>query len=89
MTDEELSPAEQAERAQGLAHFCSLVILAGETPGVASSVLADLMARFLSAHKSKNGPAEEADVRAEVLAQWCETVWKIVAVYDGRGEPRH
>ena len=89
MTDEELSPAEQAERAQGLAHFCSLVILAGETPGVASSVLADLMARFLSDHKSKNGPAEEADVRAEVLAQWCETVWKIVAVYDGRGEPRH
>jgi hypothetical protein len=24
-----------------------------------------------------------------VLAQWCETVWKIVAVYDGKGEPRH
>jgi hypothetical protein len=88
MTDEELSAAEQAERAQGLSHLCGLVILAGETPGVAGSVLADLMAKFLVGHKSK-GPAEEADLRAQLLAQWCETVWKIVAVYDGRGEPRH
>jgi hypothetical protein len=89
MTDE-LSPAEQAERAEGLSHFCSLVILAGETPGVASSVLADLMAKFLVCHKSKNeSPVEEAETRARVLAQWCETVWQIVAVYDGKGEPRH
>jgi hypothetical protein len=88
MTDE-LSPAEQAERAEGLSYLCSLVILAGETPGVASSVLADLMAKFLVCHKSKIGPAEEAETRARVLAQWCETVWQIVAVYDGKGEPRH
>jgi len=88
MTDE-LSPAEQAERAQGLSNFCSLVILVGETPGVASSVLADLMAKFLVCHKSKIGPAEEAETRARVLAQWCETVWQLVAAYDGNGEPRH
>src|SRR5580698_8707815 len=48
------------------------------------------MARFLSCHKSKNeSPVEEAETRARVLAQWCETIWKIVAVYDGKGEPRH
>ena len=88
MTDE-LSPAEQAERAQGLSNFCSLVILAGETPAVASSVLADLMAKFLFCHKSKIGPVEEAETRARVLAQWCETVWQLVAAYDGNGEPRH
>ena len=88
MTDE-LSPDEQAERAEALSHLCSLVILAGEDPAVAGSALADLMAKFLFCHKSKIGPVEEAETRARVLAQWCETVWQLVAAYDGNGEPRH
>jgi hypothetical protein len=78
--------SEQAARAQGIVVLCSM-LFAGEEPGVIGSTLADLMARFLTNHRTP-GPAAEQAMRAELLAEWCETVWKIVAVYDSRGQTK-
>lgn len=75
--------AEQAVRAQQLVTMVSF-FFSEQEPGVIGSVLADLMARFLSNHKI-NDPAREADLRQKLLAQWCDTMWKIVEVYDAKG----
>jgi hypothetical protein len=78
--------AEQAARAQGIVALCSM-LFAGEEPGVIGSTLADLMARFITNHRIPDAAAEHA-LRANLLAQWCETVWKIVAVYDSKGQTK-
>ena len=75
--------AEQAVRAQQLVTMVAF-FFSEQEPGVIGSVLADLMARFLSNHKI-NDPAREADLRQKLLAQWCDTMWKIVEVYDAKG----
>jgi hypothetical protein len=83
-----MNAAEQeTERAEALAAMCSFA-LAGEGPGVIGATLADLMSKFLSAHQIPDSPAEEYALRVELLAQWCETVWKLVAVNEGRHETK-
>jgi hypothetical protein len=85
MTDE-LSKAEAAEQAVRAGQLVTMMALffSEQEPGVIGSVLADLMARFLSNHKITNDPAREADLRQKLLAQWCDTMWKIVEVYDSK-----
>lgn len=78
---------EQATRAGQIVAMTSF-FFTGQEPGVIGSALADLMATFLSNHKIPNDAAREADLRAKLLAQWCETVWSLVAVNDGRGETK-
>jgi len=63
-----------------------LVGMDGQEPGVIGSVLMELMACYLVAHKVPKDPAREADIRAKLLAAWCETVWARVASYEGKGE---
>lgn len=75
--------AEQATRAQQIVTMVSF-FFSEQEPGVIGSVLADLMARFLSNHKITSDPAREADLRQKLLAQWCDTMWKIVEVYDAK-----
>lgn len=81
----EAKVAEMNERAAQIvamtAHF-----LDGQEPGVIGSVLMELMACYLVAHKIPKDPAREADIRAKLLAAWCETVWAKVASYEGKGE---
>lgn len=75
---------EQAQRASQIVTMTSLFFV-GQEPGVIGSALADLMATFLCNHKIPTDPAHEADLRVKLLSQWCETVWQLVAVNDGRG----
>jgi len=78
---------EQAVRAQQIVVMTSL-FFTGQEPGVIGSALADLMATFLCNHKIPNDPAHEADLRTKLLTQWCETVWQLVAVNEGRSETK-
>ena len=75
----------QANQAQAIAAFCGM-LLAGEEPGVIGSVLADLMSAFLVSHVIKTDAAAEAHLRTELLTQWCETVWKLVAMKESGGQ---
>ena len=79
--------AEQAQRASQIVAMTSL-FFTGQEPGVIGSVLADLMATFLCNHKIPADPAHEADLRTKLLTQWCETVWQLVAVIEGRSETK-
>ena len=78
---------EQAERAQQIVAMTGFY-LTGQEPGVIGSALAELMAIFLFSHQIPNDPAREAHLRTELLTQWCETVWSLVAVHEGRGETK-
>ena len=75
----------QANQAQAIAAFCGM-LLSGEEPGVIGSVLADLMSAFLVSHVIKTDAAAEAHLRTELLTQWCETVWKLVAMKESGGQ---
>jgi hypothetical protein len=79
-----MNAEQETERAEAIAAMCGFA-LAGEGPGVQGAALADLMSRFVWGHQLPNDPAGEHTLRAAVMAQWCETVWKLVAVYDGCG----
>ena len=65
-----------------------LAVLHGSGTGRHRLGLADLMATFLCNHKIPADPAHEADLRTNLLTQWCETVWQLVAVNDGRSETK-
>jgi hypothetical protein len=78
---------EQAVRAQQIVTMTSL-FFTGQEPGVIGSALAELMATFLTNHKIPQNVAAEADLRAEILRTWCETVWELVAVNEGRSETK-
>jgi hypothetical protein len=78
---------QQAQRAQQITAMTAMFFV-GQEPGVVGSVLAELMATFLSNHVVPNNAAKEADLRAKLLAQWCETVWSMVAVNDGMSETK-
>ena len=67
--------------------MCSMSFT-GEEPGVIGSALAELMAMFLCNHKIPTDPGAEADLRAKLLAQWCETVWQLVAEHEGGTETK-
>jgi len=76
--------AEQATRAQQIIAITSH-FLSGQEPGVVGSVLADLMAMYLVSHQIPTDPMNEHDMRTTLLAHWCETVWKLVAINE-RGD---
>lgn len=73
---------EQVARSRTITAMCSMAFT-GEEPGVIGSALAELMAMFLCNHKIPADPEREADLRAKLMAQWCETVWQLVAVEGG------
>jgi hypothetical protein len=79
--------AAQNEAAQRLSAFFG-VILGSEEPGVIGSVLADLMSAFLVSHVIKTDAAAEADMRTAIMTEWCEAVWTLVAVKEGRSETK-
>jgi hypothetical protein len=83
----EAEAGEQAARAQQIVAMTGFYF-AGQEPGVIGSVLAELMAIFLFSHQIENDAAKEAHLRTELLTQWCETVWSLVAVREGRGETK-
>lgn len=79
--------AEQAARAQQIVAMTGF-FFTGQEPGVIGSALAELMAIFLFSHQVENDAAKEAHLRTEMLTQWCETVWSLVAVHEGRSETK-
>ena len=78
--------AEQAARAQQIVAMTGF-FFTGQEPGVIGLALAELMAIFLFSHQMRNDAAKEADLRTKLLTEWCETVWSLVAVHEGRGGP--
>ena len=78
--------AEQAARAQQIVAMTGF-FFTGQEPGVIGSALAEVMAIFLFSHQSDDA-AKEAHLRTELLTQWCETVWSLVAVHEGRSETK-
>lgn len=78
---------QAAWRARTITAMCSMTFT-GEEPGVIGSALAELMAMFLCNHKIPADPEREADLRAKLMAQWCETVWQLVAGLEGGTETK-
>ena len=83
---EAVSKAEADRQAQTAQQIVAMVSLffTGQQPGVIGSTLAELMATFLVNHQIPNDPERELDLRTKLMAQWCETVWHLVAVHEGR-----
>lgn len=79
--------ARQAEHSQSITAFFGM-ILGGEEPGVIGSVLAELMSAFLVSHTIKTDAAAEAELRTNLLAEWCETVWALTALKEGGSETK-
>lgn len=81
-----MKPLSTAEANEISAFFGA--IFAGREPGVIGSVLADLMATFLTNHKIAHDAEAEAHLRTELLRVWCETVWQLVAEHEGGTETK-
>jgi hypothetical protein len=78
-------PEEQGQQAQVIAAFVG-VLLIDEPPGVIGATLAQLMSAFLISHKGEGDAEKQVALRTRLLADWCETVWRLVAVLESKGE---
>jgi hypothetical protein len=55
-------------------------VFAGQPPHYIAAVLAELMSTLLLNHRIPDDAKREAELREEILTQWCETVRALVAV---------
>ena len=56
-------------------------ILAGNTPPVASAVLADLLAQFLAGHQDPDGEGPHMDeLRNQILDRWVTLVKELIPI---------
>jgi hypothetical protein len=55
-------------------------VFAGQNPPVIGAVLAELMSTFLLNHQVPNDLQRQAQIREEILTEWCATVRGLVAL---------
>jgi hypothetical protein len=68
------------DRAHEVAEIVERVrpILSGRQPEVVGGALADLFSILLAGHFIAGDPAATADLREQMIAQWLETVRKLI-----------
>jgi hypothetical protein len=55
-------------------------VFAGQKPPIIGAVLAELMSTFLLNHQVPNDLQRQAQIREEILTEWCATVRGLVAL---------
>jgi hypothetical protein len=75
-----LANAEETATVIAMATAIGNHVFAGQSPPVIGAVLAELMSTFLLNHQIPSDPKRQAELREEMLTEWCATVRGLVAV---------
>ena len=75
-----VADAVEAELVQKMAAAIGNHVFAGQQPQIIAAVLAELMSILMLNHRIPGDPKRQAELREDILTDWCATVRALVAV---------